>query len=382
MRRIWRSTRHSLLACAALLTAFGAAAADSVDHGSTPTSNVTVMGRFDLAQPSGIALLPDRRLVLAFPTSAQKHPGPVLATWSDRDGKLSPFPDVAAQKELVSPLGMTVDGNGQLWLVDEGLRADSTAKSHPALIHIDPASNRIVRRYALTEPVATPKTHVNDVRIDLTHGAQGTAFVTDTSFDGHPALMVIDLASGKGRRVLAGTRYVNADPDLVMEVDGRIAHYDAKHPTMAQGGLDGLTLSADSSRLYWSPLSARRLYSAPTAILADPTQSEAAIEASVKDEGEVGVMDGMATAPDGSLYLTDIERHAVLHRTPDGTLSIVAQDPRLIAPDGLALDGNSLWMTVGQWSRLPAFHDGRDMQERPYILVRITPLTPAPRAAQ
>ena len=91
-------------------------------------------------------------------------------------------------------------------------------------------------------------------------------------------------------------------------------------------------------------------------------------------------MDGMATAPDGSLYLTDIERHAVVRRAPDGELSIVAQDPRLIAPDSIALDGDSLLLTVGQWSRLPVFNAGKDKQERPYLLMRIAPLQKADKA--
>ncbi|WP_242011521.1 major royal jelly family protein [Acetobacter fallax] len=352
-----------------------ALAADSTDHGWTPTDNVTIVDRFPDAQPSGIARLPDGRIVLSLPTSAQRHPGPVLAVWTA--GHLSPFPGSAAQNRLVSPLGMTVDGNGQLWLLDEGVQAGSKARPEPALLHIDPKTNSIVRRYAFGAPALRADSHVNDVRVDLTHGSAGIAFISDTSQTTHPALVVVDLASGHARRILAETVSVSPVPGFVMEADGHLGRYDAEHPQVAQGGVDGVALSADSSRLYWSPLSSRRLYSAPTAVLADPAASEVAIEAAVKDEGEVGIMDGMATAPDGSLYLTDIERHAVVRRASDGALSIVAQDSRLIAPDSIAFDGDSLLLTVGQWSRLPVFHDGRDMQERPYVLVRIAPLVPA-----
>ncbi|NHN84885.1 gluconolactonase [Acetobacter musti] len=374
--------RLCVAAAGALLVASGAVsgvarADDSVDHGWTPTGNVTVVARFPQVQASGIARLPDGRIVLSLPVSAQRHGGPVLAVWTGSG--LVPFPSAGAQGRMISPLGMTVDGNGQLWLLDEGARAGSKARQKPALLHIDPKANRIVRRYALGEPALLPDSHVNDVRVDLTHGEAGTAYISDTSQTTHPALVVVDLASGRARRILAETVSVSPVPGLVMEADGRLGRYDPEHPTVAQGGVDGVALSADSSRLYWSPLSSRRLYSAPTAVLSDPAASEAAIEAAVKDEGEVGIMDGMATAPDGSLYLTDIERHAVVRRAQDGALSVVAQDPRLIAPDSLAFDGDSLLLTVGQWSRLPVFHDGRDMQERPYVMVRIAPLTPAAR---
>lgn len=348
-----------------------ALAEDSTVHNWTTSGNVAVVDRFARVQASGIARLPDGRIVLSLPTSAQRHEGPVLVTWAP--GQVTPFPNKAAQGKIISPLGMTVDGNGQLWLLDEGVRAGSKAKAKPALLHIDPKTDTIIRRYAFTAPAVRPDSHVNDVRVDLTHGSAGTAFVSDTSQTTHPALLVVDLASGHVRRILEETVSVSPVPGFVMEADGRLGRYDAAHPTVPQGGVDGVALSADSTRLYWSPLSSRRLYSAPTAVLADPDATEATLEAAVKDEGEVGIMDGMITAPDGSLYVTDIERHAVVRRAPDGTLSLVAQDARLIAPDSMTFDGTSILLTVGQWARLPDFHNGKDMQERPYILVRITP---------
>lgn len=365
-----KALRAMLCAAVAGVALSGTAgAADSVDHASLGTGNVTVADRFTVAQPSGIARLPDGRIVLSLPTSAQNHEGPVLAVWTE--GKLTPFPSRSAQNALISPLGMTVDANGQLWLLDEGVKAGSKAKAKPTLIHIDPKKNKIVQRFPFIAPAVLPDSHVNDVRIDLTHGSEGTAYVSDTSQTTHPALIVVNLTTGLMRRVLADTLSVSAVPGLVMQSDLKLGRYTTLNPIVAQGGVDGVALSADSSRLYWSPLSSRRLYSAPTTLLANFNTPEKTLEAAVKDEGEVGIMDGMATAPDGSLYLTDIERHAVIRRAPDGALSLVAQDARLIAPDSIAQDGNSLLLTVGQWSRLPVFNGGQDKQEMPYILVRI-----------
>ncbi len=89
--------------------------------------------------------------------------------------------------------------------------------------------------------------------------------------------------------------------------------------------------------------------------------------------------DGMATAPDGRLFLTDIERHGVLARAPDGRISVIAHDPRLIAPDGLVYSDNTLYATIGQWSRQPAFHGGVNKEQGPWLLVKIAlPAAPAP----
>ncbi|MFS3137607.1 L-dopachrome tautomerase-related protein [Gluconacetobacter sacchari] len=378
-----RSSRARFASCclvlaAGLVSGVACAApgvpADSVDHGYAPSSNVTEIGRFRDAEPSGIVVLPDGRLLLSFPASAQAHSGPVLAVW--RDGVLTPFPDAATQRALRSPLGVTLDGRGRVWVVDEGWVAGSDAPHAPMLVGISPGmgkegEGRVFARFALTAPVTRPDSHVNDVRVDLTHGSAGTAFLSDTSLAGHPALIAVDLASGRARRLLADHPSVSPDKGFAIELDGQMAQYSATRPVMGQGGVNGIALSADSSRLYWSPQSSRRLYSAPTAVLADPAATAQAVRAAVRDEGETASSDGLLAAPDGGLYITDEERHAILYRDSQGRLQMIAHDPRMIAPDSMALDGNSLLATIGQWPRLPVFHDGRDLQERPYLLIRI-----------
>lgn len=376
MRQNGRKTGAAFALCAVLAAApWGARAADSTDHGATPTGNVTVAARFADMQPSGIVALPDGTVILGFPRSAQDHAGPRLArltTHPDGRPDLTPYPDAATQDRLVSPLGMTLDTRGRIWIVDEGTVAGTPGPAKPALVMIDPTPGGAgVRIVPLHAPAIRPDSHVNDLRIDLTHGRAGLAFITDTSTADHPALIVVDLATGAAWRILDGDISTRPTPGFAMMVDGQMQRFDLAHPAMGQGGADGIAISPDSAVLYWQPLSGRRLYSAPTAILGNPHATPAALARAVRDEGETGVVDGMATAPDGSLYLTDLERHAILHRATDGTLSIVAHDPRLISPDGLALHGDTLWLTVGQWSRLPVFHNGQDRQERPWLVAQI-----------
>ncbi|MDL2171344.1 MULTISPECIES: SMP-30/gluconolactonase/LRE family protein [Asaia] len=359
------------------MTGMGDAPADSIDAGYKPSGNVTVIGRFQDAQPSGIAILSDHRMVLGFPRSLHDHDGPRLALYSH--GQLTPFPDAESQGRFVSPLGMTVDASGQLWVLDEGILAEKgTVPGAARLFHIDPVEGRIVEEIALTAPALRSDSHPNDVRIDLTHGDRGTAFITDSSLTVHPALIVVDIATGHQRRLLADTEPVMPRHGFMAVLDGKASRYNPDKPTMAQAGANGIGLSADQQTLFWQPLTSRELYSAPTAVLADPRATETEIEFSVKDEGEAGMGDGMATAPDGRLFLTDIERHGILQRAPDGTISVVAHDPRLIAPDGLAYQGNALYATIGQWSRQPAFHNGVNQEQRPWLVVKITLPSPAP----
>jgi sugar lactone lactonase YvrE len=363
-----------LLAVAAPLLSLATAATAqelplSVDHGFAPSGNVTVVARFQEAQPSGLAALPDGRLILSFPTCAAAHGGPRLGAW--RDGTLSPYPDAANQARFVSPLGMTLDGRGRLWLLDEGTVAGQKAPPAPHLYALDTQTDRILEDIPLEAPGALADTHVNDIRIDLTHGKAGLAYISDMSFRDHPGIIIVDLATKTTRRVLTGAPQLSPEPGFAMMVDGQLHRFDPAHPQVAAGGIDGIVLGADSKRLYWTALASRRLYSLPTALLADPRATDVALRAAIRDEGEVGVADGMAAGPDGSLFFTDIERHAVEQRWPDGRLSTVAHDPRLIAPDSLALTPGGLFVTVGQWSRLPGFHDGHDLVERPWSVMHI-----------
>lgn len=357
----------------ALTTASPLLAAETVDKGTLSSGNVQVIGRFSNAQPSGIAVLPDGRMVLGFPRSAHEHSGPRLALYTK--GKLTPFPDAASQEQFVSPLGMTVDANGQLWVLDEGMVAGTgTVAGAQKLFRIDPASGKIAQVIPLGAPALLPDSHLNDVRIDLTHGKAGSAFISDTSVDVHPALIVVDLATGHQRRILADTVSVMPVQGFVAMMDGVTGRYDPSHAIVPQGGVNGIAISPDQQTLYWQPLSSRRLYSAPTAVLSDPKISETDLERAVKDEGETGMSDGIATGPDGSLYITDNERHAILRHRPDGQISVVAHDPRLTEPDGLTYANGALYGTVGQWARLPVFHNGKDLEVMPYIVVKIAPL--------
>lgn len=59
---------------AALTTASPLLAAETVDKGTLPSGNVQIIGRFSNAQPSGIAVLPDGRMVLGFPGARTNIP--------------------------------------------------------------------------------------------------------------------------------------------------------------------------------------------------------------------------------------------------------------------------------------------------------------------
>ncbi|MBO1326729.1 gluconolactonase [Acetobacter sp. TBRC 12305] len=346
------------------------------DPGFGAQGTVEIMASVPTPCPSGIVVLGDR-LFLTFPKHDGDHPGPVLAEWKNGQPVAFPSENFAAsisgppEDRLVSPHGMTTDTRGTIWVIDDG-----KVQGHPIppggakIVGIDPATGKVVSKVILKDALR-PGSHMNDLRIDLTHGPRGTAFVTDSSFDGHPALVVVDLATGRQRRVLEGTVSVLADPGYQTVLDGRVLRFDPKNPTFPGGGADGITLSQDSARLFYSPLASRRLYSLPTAQLADFSLSSATLASMVTDEGEKGAADGLATDAWGRIYTTAADHDAVFRRNTDGSFDLMASDPRFVWPDGIFADNRYVYVVLGQWTRLPRFHDGHDLRKPPFLIARI-----------
>ncbi|MGD0235062.1 MAG: L-dopachrome tautomerase-related protein [Syntrophorhabdales bacterium] len=327
---------------------------------------------------SGMAVTADGRVFIGFPRHADNHSGPTLAEY--KDGALTPFPNAAMSlpggknpaDRLVSVHGMTMDTRGRLWVIDDGKEAGQPIKAGAAkIVGFDVDTGRTITKVILSAPVLLSVSHMNDLRIDLTHGSAGTAFVTDSSFGTEPALVVVDLASGRSRRILEGTAFVGIDKSFATFLDFEPHVYSRSNLTFPIGGADGITLSPDSSRLYWTSLTGRRLFSAPTAVLSNLDARESELVMSVRDEGERPPCDGIATDPEGRIYFGALDQESVVRRNADGTFTLIAHDPRLTWPDALQVANGYLYVTLGQWNRHASFNGGHDLRVPPYLLVRI-----------
>lgn len=283
---------------------------------------------------------------------------------------------------LVSVHGMTTDTQGRLWVIDDGkIAGEPIAPGAAKVVGIDPATDQVIASIVLKSPAMLPESHMNDLRVDLTHGEAGTAYIADSSFGIKPGLVVIDIASGRQRRVLTTHPSIRPEQGFLTILDGKPLRYDPLHPTFPVGGVDGITLSADSTRLYYAPLTSRRLYSIATALLSDFSASDEALAAGVVDEGEKGMSDGLATDKQNRIYITASEHDSILRRDPNGRIEVVARDPRIVWPDGIFATETHVYCTLGQWNRLPGFNGGKDLRQPPYLLIRV-PITPTPEPRQ
>lgn len=327
---------------------------------------------------SGIAVTKDHRIFLSFPRHADNHKMFSLAEY--KNGKCIPFPDkrttypsnLPYDQWLVSPHGMTLDERGNLWIIDDGKRAGIKGIPEGAakVVGINPDTKKIIARIVIKAPVLHQDSHFNDLRVDLNHGEKGTVYITNSSFGHTPSLVVVDIASGKSREMLVNQKSTMIQPGYMAFLEGQPRVYNEKNVTLPSGGADGIALVNNS--VYITSISGRGLYSISTDILSDSSKTEEEIEKAVKYEGDRPSCDGLAEDENGNIYFGAYEQMALVCRTPDGQYRTLAGDRRFGWPDGLfhTSDGY-LYVTLGQWNRLPGFNGGKDLRKSPYLVARI-----------
>ena len=164
-----------------------------------------VVATFDGAMPTGVTVANSGRIFVNFPRWGDKVEYTVGEV---KNGKTVPYPSAEINgygegdnpsEKLVSVQSVVVDPTGKrLWILDTGSIAFGPVRPGGAkLIAVDLGSNRIVKKIVFPADVALLTTYLNDVRFDLHRGAEGTAFITDSSTPGPNGIIVVDLASGE-----------------------------------------------------------------------------------------------------------------------------------------------------------------------------------------
>lgn len=327
---------------------------------------------------SGIVVTNDNRIFLGFPRHADNHDMPSLAEY--KNGKLIPFPDKQTTLKgnnpddyLVSPHGMTLDSVGRLWVVDNGKLAgvseiqDGAAK----VVCFDIKTGEKIFSIPILPPVLQKDAHLNDIRIDLKHGKQGMAYITNSSFGKTPSIIVVDIASGKSRELLLNHISTKAQDGFYTYLEGVAHTFNYDKPTFPSGGANGIAFIEKDNKLYWTPITGRGLYSISTDILSDFSKPEEEIANAVKYEGDRPACDGLAEDAEGNIYFGDFEQLALVKRDVKGEYTVIARDSNLIWPDGMAVSNGYLYVTLGQWNRLPGFNEGKDLRKPPYLVMKV-----------
>ncbi|QIQ04143.1 L-dopachrome tautomerase-related protein [Streptomyces liangshanensis] len=346
-----------------------AAPAVTTRHTPQPAGQFKVVARFDGAMPTGVTVSSHGRTFVSFPRLGDKVPFTVAEI---RDGKAVPYPDAEVNRQdpadlaghFQSAQSVVVDAKDRLWVLDTGSpQFAGSSYGGPKLVAIDLHTNKIVRKILFPTSVVPGDSYINDVRFDLRRGADGLAFITDAG--GKNGIITVDLATGHSWRRLAGDPSTIPDKNFVSILDGK--------PLPNEFGSDGIALSPDGKRLYYSPLSSRRLASVSLDALANPRATDAQVAATVRNLGSKPQADGLESDTKGRLYGGDEEHNSIWRRNMDGTYRTIAKNDRLHWVDTLSVasDGH-LYAIANQFDRQALFHNGKDLRQKPYLLVRLS----------
>jgi sugar lactone lactonase YvrE len=360
--------RIHLVFAAFVINAVTVVGADLQEVASFPDQQVTGVG---VSTKSG-------RVFVNFPYWSDQHSISVAEIVS---GQPKPFPNDEWNKpglpasHFVCVQSVVVDDQDNLWVLDPAApKMQEIVKGGPKLVKIDLQANQLAQTIPFGEDIAPDKSYLNDVRIDT---RSDTAFITDS---GKGAIIVVNLKNGNARRLLDGHPSTQPEKGFKLVVDGREL-IDQQKKTPPQIASDGIALDARNGYLYYHSLTAHTLYRIQTSFLTNERLSEKDLESKVEKVAQTPAPDGMLEAPDGSVYLTDLEHNAVVQWDP-ATKSIeqVIADKRLMWPDTLSWGPNDeLYITASQIENMPRFNNGKSTRTEPYKLWKITGLSPESR---
>ena len=303
---------------------------------------------------NGVTTTRDGRTFVCYPSA--DGPG-VQAEEIMQDGSHRPYPDqewnnwkpgADIARAFVCVNALRIGPDGSLYIIDAG----SPGSNEPAvpgagrIFQIDLKTNTVARIYPLTE-AAKPKSYIDDIRFN-----GPSAYITDV---GEPGLIVLDLKSGKARRVLDGDPSMTARRPMYA---GGVVQTDKEGKNRVSHA-DQLEVSPDGKFLYYLPCPGP-LARIETRFLDDATLPAADLAGHVENWLDTPTCGGTAIDAAGNLYYSDTNAERILKITPDKQVTTLVADPRLQWSDAMWIDAEGfLWLPVSQQNRTPGFDRGK-----------------------
>ena len=259
----------------------------------------------------------------------------------DGEWKLQPFPNreynaMSNPNGVRSVIGMEIDRNDVLWLLDQGRVGSAPAVAgRQRLLAIDLRTGREVFRYTFTETEADSQcAFLNDLAVDVD---RGMVYVTDSGLMCKPmkaGLIAVNTRTRTAKRFLSAPEWVNDEAGFAFTVNGRKVLQG--EPLLV--GADGIALSRDGGRLYWTRLTGNRLLSLPTEVVRDFDKPEQDIIKAITQEGILpSNADGLAMDRDDNLFMAGVALSGIMVRDgKSGKVSALLSDPQIGWPDTLA----------------------------------------------
>jgi len=326
---------------------------------------------------NGVTVTKEGRVFASFTQS--EGPGLELGEVGE-NGKIAPYPDAEwnqwkssdPEHHFLHVNALRIGPDGYLWAVDAGNTGIVTgAKSVDGgakLVKIDLARNKVIKTYLIKPPILKPASYIDDVRFN-----GHFAYMTDP---GAVGLVVLNLQTGKAHRVL---------DDQPLSIDHASIYADGKKLILPNGqekrvGLDQLEVSPDGKWLYYQAIPGP-MARIETRYLDDASLPVDEVNKHAHKFVDTWSTGGTAIDSEGNIYASDINTRSIKRITPEGKVSTVVSDPRLVWIDAMWVSDGALWMPSGQINRTPATTGGKaSTVEYPVKIYKLPlPIKPSPR---
>jgi sugar lactone lactonase YvrE len=256
-----------------------------------------------------------------------------------------------AANKFQNVLGLEIDSKNRMWLVDMGWVAgvDNTPDGAQKVVVLDLNTGAELKRYAIPDSVANRKTQfLNDIVVDE---KREIAFITDSgNRSGSPTasgIVIYDFKTNTARRVLNNHPSVQDDPTRELTVMGERVLPNGRLAV----GINGITLSADGSTLYWNITTGDAIYSAKVDVLLNSAATPAQIDAAITGPMRIGAgSDGLSTDAKGRVYFTNLTKGEVQYFDPvDKVAKTIASGVGTEWPDSLTWDDKGGLLFSTNW---------------------------------
>jgi sugar lactone lactonase YvrE len=301
---------------------------------------------FSDAQWTGLAVSREGRLFTNYPRWSDNVPVSVAEMVK---GNPVPYPNTSMNNwkpgknpatHLICVQAVFIDEKNRLWILDPANpQFKGVIPGGPKLLKVDLVINTVIQTFRFDSEIAPKNSYLNDVRID-TH--REFAFISDS---GVGALVVLDLKTGKARRILNKHPSTTSE-DVILTIGGKPWLLDGAKRHVHS---DGIAYDAHADFVYYQALTGRTMYRIPASSLRQFELSEKAIEAQVEKVGTTGASDGLIFGPDNRVYISALEHDAILRTTPEGKVETVIQDKAIVWPDSFSFGpDNKLYFTTSR----------------------------------
>jgi sugar lactone lactonase YvrE len=386
------------LAAAMLLSGVvaGATACDSTRAGGqTETGQTTleVYAQLEAAGVGGITQMPDGQVIINYhPFYAPK----IQVARLNADKKsTTPYPSADWQSCKQADgswksdfnscldwvLGLHTDANSILWLLDSAKSTDKALGRPEALVPKLVAWNTELEKLERVIPISAEATITesqhNDFVVDLKHNviviADEAIGENSKGVGDKAALVVVDLSSGKSRRLLQGHASVMPAKDPI--------RWDQGTPNAGTFnlfvGVDGIALDKNSEWLYFAPLNGYKMYRVRMTDLLDASLPADKLGEKIETYADKPYTGGLSIDEKDNLYLTESGERAIgVIRADTRKYSQMVTAVGMVWPDGVTYNKDGyMYSGAAQLTLTSALQaDGVGKNKAPYLVYRFKPL--------